>query len=203
MLASLDEPPVAQAGLVYEPKYDGIRALVDLRPGRGKASPPKVAVYSRNGNDKTAQFPEVVRALQSVATRVTVPLLLDGEIVAVDPSGRPLGFQHIQGRIHLTSPADIERAAREQPTALILFDMLRDGDEDLRGVPLAARRLRLQERVRPHGARTGGRATERDCDRRRPADAPARARRRLGGTHREGRRSRSTIAAAARPHGAR
>jgi len=32
MLASLDEPPVAQRGLIYEPKYDGIRALVDLRP---------------------------------------------------------------------------------------------------------------------------------------------------------------------------
>ena len=136
---------MAQAGLVYEPKYDGIRALVDLQPRRGKTSPPAVALFSRNGNDKTAQFPEVVRALQSVGARVTAPLLLDGEIVAVDPSGRPLGFQHIQGRIHLTSPADIDRAARDQPTALFLFDLLRDGDEDLRGVPLAARRLRLQD----------------------------------------------------------
>ena len=83
MLASLDEPPVAQAGLIYEPKYDGIRALVDLRPGRGKAAPPTVALYSRNGNDKTAQFPEVVRALQSVGARV------DGAVAARRRDRRP------------------------------------------------------------------------------------------------------------------
>ena len=108
MLATLADPPLSQPGLIYEPKYDGIRALVDLQPGRGKASPPKVAVYSRNGNDKTAQFPEVVRALQSVGTRVRAPLLLDGEIVALDPSGRPLGFQHIQAvsYTHLTLPTN-------------------------------------------------------------------------------------------------
>ena len=66
MLASLDEPPVAQRGLIYEPKYDGIRALVDLRPPARQDSPPTVALYSRNGNDKTAQFPAVVRALQAI-----------------------------------------------------------------------------------------------------------------------------------------
>ena len=71
------------------------------------------------------------------------------ELVAVDESGKPLGFQSIQGRIHLASPAEIERARDEHPTALILFDLLRDGDEDLRGLPLAARRLRLQERIKP------------------------------------------------------
>lgn len=150
MLASLDDPPVAQRGLIYEPKYDGIRALVDLEPARGKKTPVRVAIYSRNGNEKTAQFPEVVAALTSLAERVAAPILIDGELVAVDAAGRPLGFQHIQGRIHLASPGDIERAAHDQPTVLIAFDLLRDGDEDLRGLPLVARRLRLQARVRPN-----------------------------------------------------
>jgi bifunctional non-homologous end joining protein LigD len=149
MLASLDEPPVAQRGLIYEPKYDGIRALVDLTPARGPKRGAPVAIYSRNGIEKSVQFPEIVAALASIARRGDAPLLIDGELVAVDEAGRPLGFQHIQGRIHLTSPPDIERAAEDQPTALILFDLLRDGDEDLRGLPLAARRLRLQQRVRP------------------------------------------------------
>jgi bifunctional non-homologous end joining protein LigD len=149
MLASLEEPPIAQAGLVYEPKYDGIRALVALEPASRAGRAPAVAIYSRNGREKHAQFPEIVSALARMAAKLDAPLLLDGEIVAIDAGGRPLGFQFIQGRIHLTSEADIARAARTQPAALILFDILREGREDLRGQPFAARRLRLQARIHP------------------------------------------------------
>ena len=140
MLASTDTPPVAQHGLVYEPKYDGIRVLVDL-------SPTDVRIYSRNGNDKTAQFPAIVAALKKIAAKVKVPLLLDGESVAISHTGVPLGFQQIQHRISLTGNADIARAERDQPAALFVFDLLRDGDEDLRGQPLAARRLALQKHL--------------------------------------------------------
>ncbi len=149
MLASLAEPPIAQPGLVYEPKYDGIRALVDLAPPARRGAAPRVVLYSRNGNDKTAQFPAIVDTLRRLARSLAGPVLLDGEIVATDQAATPLGFQHIQGRIHLTGPADIARAEREQPAALLLFDVLRDGDEDLRGQPMAARRLTLQQRIRP------------------------------------------------------
>jgi bifunctional non-homologous end joining protein LigD len=148
MLASLQEPPVVQQGLVYEPKYDGIRAIVEV--GKGA-----VTLYSRNGHDKTRQFPAIAAALKGLAKRLAAPLVLDGEIVATDHDGRPLGFQHIQGRIHLTSDADIARAEQHQPAALILFDLLRDGGEDLRKQPLAARRLRLQQRIKPR-ANDGG-----------------------------------------------
>jgi bifunctional non-homologous end joining protein LigD len=149
MLASLSEPPVVQRGLVYEPKYDGIRAIIDLRPAAVRNRTPTVAIYSRNGNDKTPQFPAIAAALADIGRRLKAPVVLDGEIVATDRRGRPLGFQHVQGRIHLTGRHDIARAERDQPTALVLFDLLRDGDEDLRGLPLAARRLRLQQRIRP------------------------------------------------------
>ena len=148
MLASLDEPPIAQRGMVYEPKYDGIRALVDLAPPGGRSRDPRVTVYSRNGNDKTAQFPAIVTALKQIARKLAGAVLLDGEIVAIDAAGRPLGFQHIQGRIHRTTAAEIDRGEKDQPAVLVLFDILRDGDDDLRPLPLAARRLRLQERVR-------------------------------------------------------
>src|SRR5262249_4310260 len=84
-----------------------------------------------------------------LAPRIAVPVLLDGEIVAIGPDGRPLGFQALQDRMHLTSPAEVERAETAQPAALVLFDLLREDDEDLRGLPLAARRLRLQARVKP------------------------------------------------------
>jgi len=149
MLASLVEPPLNQPGFVYEPKYDGIRALIDVRPPARKGGAASVAIYSRNGREKHVQFPAVVRALSAIAQDLEGPVLLDGEIVAIDRDGVPLGFQHIQGRIHLTSSADIERAERAQPAAVILFDLLRDSREDLRGQPLAARRLRLQKLIRP------------------------------------------------------
>jgi bifunctional non-homologous end joining protein LigD len=147
MLASLTEPPLAQRGWVYEPKYDGIRAIADVRPAASRTGQPSVVLYSRNGREKQQQFPEIVRALQTLARKLPGPVLLDGEIVAVNTGGRPLGFQQLQGRIHLSG--GIAEAERLQPTALILFDILRDGDEDLRGEPLAARRLRLQTRIRP------------------------------------------------------
>ena len=65
MLASLDEPPIVQEGLVYEPKYDGIRALVEIRPA-AKDTTPAVTIYSRNGREKQGQFPEIVTALGQV-----------------------------------------------------------------------------------------------------------------------------------------
>ena len=151
MLASLEEPPIHQHGFIYEPKYDGIRAIVDLRPATKRGATPHVAIYSRNGIEKTRQFPAVVKALTTLAPKLPGPVVLDGELVAIDGDGRPLGFQHIQGRIHRLSPTDVEDAERAQPVVLRLFDVLRLGDEDLRGQPLAARRLTLQRTIRPAG----------------------------------------------------
>ena len=140
MLATLAEPPLTGAGLIYEPKYDGIRALVDVAPGPTGG----VRLWSRLGNEKTSQFPAIVRALDAFRATLRAPLLVDGEIVALDDRGRPAGFQRLQGRIHLTGVRDVEVIERAQPVALIAFDLLRDGDEDLRGLPLTERRARLE-----------------------------------------------------------
>jgi bifunctional non-homologous end joining protein LigD len=148
MLASLDSPPITGRGLIYEPKYDGIRAIVDVRPAATRGATPAVALYSRNGREKHAQFPEIVEALQRATRRLDRPIVLDGEIVAISANGTPLGFQHIQGRIHLIGPSEIADAAISHPAVIVLFDLLRDGDEDLRGEPMAARRLRLQRVIR-------------------------------------------------------
>jgi bifunctional non-homologous end joining protein LigD len=146
MLATLADPPLTGAGLVYEPKYDGIRALVDVAPGR---APGGVRIWSRLGNEKTSQFPSIVRALDAFRETLPAPLLIDGEIVALDEHGRPAGFQRLQGRIHLTGAREVEEIERAQPVALIAFDLLRDGDEDLRGQPLTERRARLEARLGP------------------------------------------------------
>ena len=72
MLASLADAPLVDAGLVYEPKYDGIRAIVEITPPRGGAASKRsathdVRLWSRLGNEKTKQFPEIAAALAAWA----------------------------------------------------------------------------------------------------------------------------------------
>ena len=139
MLATLAEAPLVSKGLVYEPKYDGIRALVEVGP-KGTAR-----VWSRNGNEKTNQFPGVVAAFAEAFKRLKEPIVLDGEIVALDEKGRPAGFQRLQGRMHLSGAKDIERAEQAQPAAFIAFDLLRVGKEAVWKLPLTERRKRLEK----------------------------------------------------------
>jgi bifunctional non-homologous end joining protein LigD len=139
MLASLEDAPLCDPHLIYEPKYDGIRALVEVQPGTGAGG---VVISSRLGNDKTAQFPELVRELDKFRRRLKVSIVLDGEIVALDESGEPAGFQRLQGRIHVAQP-DFSQSHMTK-VAFIAFDLLRDGDEDLRPFSLTVRRARLE-----------------------------------------------------------
>src|SRR4051794_4137759 len=115
MLATLAEAPLADPELVYEPKYDGIRAIAEV--GAGGRS---VRLWSRLGNDKTSQFPEVAAALATWAKRRKDAVVLDGEIVALDSKGHPAGFQQLQGRIHVK-----DEHVTAGAVAFILFDLLR------------------------------------------------------------------------------
>jgi len=147
MLASLADAPLDDPQLVYEPKYDGIRAIVEIAPKGG------VRLWSRLGNEKTRQFPEITAALQHWAAARKDPLVLDGEIVALDATGAPAGFQQLQGRMHLSAVADAQdssspsrESGQSRPsTALIAFDILRDGPTDYRDRPLTERRAALEK----------------------------------------------------------
>ena len=143
MLATLADAPLQSRLLVYEPKYDGIRALAEIAPGR-RSQPPTVRLWSRNGNEKTPQFPRIVQALAAAAPAIAGRLVVDGEIVALDEQGRPAGFQHLQGRMHLIGAKDIARAEQAQPAAFILFDILVEDGKDLTPRPLTERRARLE-----------------------------------------------------------
>ena len=139
MLASTGEAPLDSDALAYEPKYDGIRALASVHRG-------DVRFWSRLGNEKTTQFPEVATALREWARHLARPVVIDGEIVALNERGDPTGFQNLQGRIHLKRgpEAHTPRHHEGPPIAFIAFDLLRDGDEDLRALPLRERRARLE-----------------------------------------------------------
>jgi bifunctional non-homologous end joining protein LigD len=146
MLASLTDAPLDDPHFVYEPKYDGIRAVAEIGDG--------VRLWSRLGNDKAAQFPEIARALEGWAKKRKATVVLDGEIVALDEKGEPTGFQALQGRIHLSDPSRPvrhSRAARPTgrsgaaSTAFIAFDLLQDGKTNLRERPLTERRSALEK----------------------------------------------------------
>ena len=124
--------------LIFEPKYDGIRALIDIHV----APEISVSIYSRLGNDKSDQFPELLEPLAQLARRLRRPVLLDGEIVATDAQGQPLGFQHLQGRLHVRGLKN-HQSSRAASVAFIAFDILRDGADDLRPLPFTERRAKL------------------------------------------------------------
>jgi bifunctional non-homologous end joining protein LigD len=142
MLASLADAPLIDADLVYEPKYDGIRAIVEIDPQA------HVRLWSRLGNEKTHQFPEIAAALEAWARDRKPPrdVVLDGEVVALDANGEPAGFQQLQGRVHLAEPpVQSGRSRAAGPSvAFIAFDILREGRTDLRDRPLLERRAILE-----------------------------------------------------------
>lgn len=145
MLATLEDAPLASAALVYEPKYDGIRGLVEIIPGVR----PKVTIWSRLGNDKTPQFPDLVAALTRFSKKLKAPIVVDGEIVALDDKGEPAGFQRLQNRIHLT---EVDSQSASGRVAFIAFDLLRDGSEDLRPLTFLDRRARLERLFKSTGS---------------------------------------------------
>jgi len=148
MLASLEDAPLVDPALVYEPKYDGIRAIVEVGAG---GTP--VRLWSRLGNDKTTQFPEIADALTHWGRSRREAVVLDGEIVALNDRGEPAGFQNLQGRIHLKASGKGRRLSTSSnpsnpsnsSVAFIAFDVLRNGPADLRDRPLTGRRTVLEK----------------------------------------------------------
>ena len=126
-------------GWTFEPKYDGIRVLA-------YAMSDDVRLITRNDKDKAKQFPEIVAALKKLASQSRRSLVLDGEIVALI-DGQPARFQELQSRMHVKETHVIERHSASAPAALILFDILMDGEDVLLSEPWTERRARLEKRV--------------------------------------------------------
>ncbi len=128
MLArAVDEIP---AGLVYEPKWDGFRALV-FRDGD------EVEITSRTTKSMTRYFPELVPDLLAALPERCV---LDGEIVVAGANG--LDFEALQQRVH-PAASRITRLATETPVSFVAFDLLASGDAALLDQPFARRRADL------------------------------------------------------------
>jgi bifunctional non-homologous end joining protein LigD len=136
MLAELWGEPFDDPRWRFEPKLDGIRTLAYV-------STDGTRLISRTGRDQSAQYPELDNLAENVNALQAV---IDAEIVALDPDGRP-SFELLQQRMNLASPRDIERTRRKLPVLVYAFDLLWLDGEDLTGETLEERRTRLEDIV--------------------------------------------------------
>ncbi|MCL2448141.1 MAG: ATP-dependent DNA ligase [Polyangiaceae bacterium] len=118
-------------GWIFEPKWDGFRVLV-FRDGR------ELLMQSRDEKPLDRYFPELADPLRSALPERCV---VDGELVVA--RGSALDFEALQMRIH-PAASRVKRLAEEVPASVVLWDLLAEGDGDLRPTPFVDRRARLE-----------------------------------------------------------
>lgn len=131
--------PTIPEGMAYEPKWDGFRCLV-FREGE------RVVLLSRGGKDLVGYFPELREGL---LRQLPERCVLDGEIV-VAVGGR-LDFERLGDRIH-PAQSRIEQLAIGTPASYVAWDVLADGERDVRELPFAERRALLETLLAAAGA---------------------------------------------------
>src|SRR5512143_369832 len=138
MLAEQGDAPFNRAGWMWEPKLDGYRVLAFIDE-RG------VRLRSRRGLELAPQFPQLVAEL---GMQNAGGMILDGELVAFDASGKP-SFAAMQDRAQLKTEREIAAADRQTPVVLCCFDLLHFAGVDLRKAPYRDRRRYLAQCLLP------------------------------------------------------
>jgi ATP-dependent DNA ligase len=131
MLAKLATELPEGDGWLFEPKWDGFRAIVFRDRDR-------FYIQSRDLKPLDRYFPELPASF-----RASLPerCVVDGEIVIVGPRG--LDFDALQMRLH-PAASRVKKLAAETPASFVAFDLLAEGEHDLRSLPQAERRQRLE-----------------------------------------------------------
>ncbi|PWT88119.1 MAG: ATP-dependent DNA ligase, partial [Blastocatellia bacterium] len=119
---------------IFEPKWDGFRALV-FHDGD------EVLIQSRDEKPLNRYFPELIEPLKKQLPKRCV---LDGEVVLARDGG--LDFDALQLRLH---PAEsrVRMLAEQMPASIVFFDLLCEGNKDLRNIPFQKRRQLLEKLV--------------------------------------------------------
>jgi bifunctional non-homologous end joining protein LigD len=145
MLATLAMEPFSRPGWVFEIKYDGVRVIAERR---GE----EVRMLGRSGEDITARYPEIADALRGLSVE---QIVLDGEIVAYDESGRP-SFGRLQKRMLISRPRDVAAVMARVPVRAVFFDCLALEGHDLRKLGLVDRKECLARALPPAGVIQAG-----------------------------------------------
>jgi ATP-dependent DNA ligase len=128
-------PDIPREGTwLYEPKWDGFRAIV-FRDG------PSVHIASRNALALERYFPELIEPLKAALPDRSI---VDGEVVIATDHG--LDFDALQQRIH-PAASRVRMLSEKTPASVVLFDLLGLDDDDLRERPLTERRGGLMRAV--------------------------------------------------------
>jgi ATP-dependent DNA ligase len=135
MLAKIAVELPAGPGYLYEPKWDGFRAIVF----RDRAD---LTIQSRDLRPLDRYFPDLHQALLD---RLPARCVIDGEIVIA--TARGLDFDALQMRLH-PAASRVARLAASTPASFVAFDLLSLGNEDLRRKPMTTRRARLERALR-------------------------------------------------------
>ena len=131
MLAKrVGELPVGKTW-IFEPKWDGFRALI-FRDGD------EILIQSRDQKTLNRYFPELLDTLRS---QLPARCVLDGEIVIATESG--LDFETLQLRIH-PAASRVKLLSQQTPASIVFFDLLCEGDRDLCSEPFETRRAALE-----------------------------------------------------------
>ena len=121
----------SDAAWSFEPKWDGFRALVFKDRD-------EILLQSRDEKPLNRYFPELIEPL---ASQLPPRCVLDGEIVIA--KGGTLDFDALQLRIH-PAASRVSLLSRETPASIVFFDLLSEGDQDLRSIAFQERRSRLE-----------------------------------------------------------
>ena len=130
-VASVPGPHAMAGGSLYELKWDGYRGSL-VRDTSG------ARLWSRQRNDLSAQFPELIAA----AAALPPGTVLDGEVVVWN--GARLDFDLLQRRL-AGGAGKIAQQVREHPASYVMFDLLAIDGQDQRRLPLRERRARLED----------------------------------------------------------
>jgi ATP-dependent DNA ligase len=118
-------------GWIFEPKWDGFRTLV-FRDGE------EILIQSRDEKPLGRYFPELEESLKA---KLPERCVLDGEIVIAGPGG--LDFEALQLRLH-PAASRVKTLSVQMPASVVFFDLLCEGERDLRNVPFGERRAALE-----------------------------------------------------------
>jgi bifunctional non-homologous end joining protein LigD len=129
----------------FEMKWDGIRALAYVSHSGSEKT---LRFVTRNGNDVTVSYPDLVDDLLAAVDADSA--VLDGEIVALDSTGRP-DFGRLQTRMKLTAPGDVRTAVKKTPVQYLLFDVLEHNGTSVVNESYDERRVILEKLVTSGG----------------------------------------------------
>ena len=132
MLAKRIEELPAGEGWIFEPKWDGFRALI-FRDAE------EIFIQSRDEKPLNRYFPELLEPLRSA---LPARCVLDGEIVIVKNHG--LDFEELQLRLH-PAASRVRLLSQQSPASVVFFDVLSEGERDLCAQPFHVRRRGLEE----------------------------------------------------------